>query len=57
MTNNPKKMSGLENYGLTIVEQLPLKTVPNKYNRRYLQTKQKKMGHLLDVLDKNSENQ
>jgi 3,4-dihydroxy 2-butanone 4-phosphate synthase/GTP cyclohydrolase II len=52
MTNNPKKMSGLESYGLTITEQLPLTTVPNEHNRRYLQTKQKKMGHLLNVLDK-----
>lgn len=51
MTNNPKKMSGLESYGLKITEQLPITTEPNPYNRRYLQTKQKKMGHLLKVLD------
>jgi 3,4-dihydroxy 2-butanone 4-phosphate synthase/GTP cyclohydrolase II len=51
MTNNPKKMSGLESYGLNIVEQLPITTRPNQYNRRYLQTKQKKMGHLLKVPD------
>ena len=51
MTNNPKKMSGLESYGLKITEQLPLTTQPNEHNRRYLQTKQKKMGHLLNVLD------
>lgn len=51
MTNNPKKMSGLESYGLNIVEQLPITTRPNPYNRRYLKTKQKKLGHLLKVPD------
>ncbi len=51
MTNNPKKMSGLESYGLKIAEQLPLTTEPNEHNRRYIRTKQKKMGHLLNVLD------
>jgi len=51
MTNNPKKIGGLESYGLKITEQLPLTTKPNPYNRRYLQTKQKKMGHLLKVSD------
>ena len=51
MTNNPKKMSGLESYGLNIAEQLPITTKPNPHNRRYLGTKQKKMGHILKVLD------
>ncbi len=51
MTNNPKKMSGLESYGLNIVEQLPIATQPNPHNRRYLQTKQKKLGHLLKIPD------
>jgi 3,4-dihydroxy 2-butanone 4-phosphate synthase/GTP cyclohydrolase II len=51
MTNNPKKMSGLASYGLEIVEQLPITTDPNQHNRRYLQTKQKKLGHLLKVID------
>jgi 3,4-dihydroxy 2-butanone 4-phosphate synthase/GTP cyclohydrolase II len=55
MTNNPKKMSGLASYGLTITEQLPITTKPNPHNRRYLQTKQKKMGHLLKVSDADSE--
>ncbi len=55
MTNNPKKMSGLESYGLKITEQLPITTEPNPHNRRYLQTKQKKMGHLLKVSDADSE--
>jgi len=49
MTNNPKKMSGLASYGLTITEQLPITTKPNPHNRRYLQTKQKKMGHILEI--------
>jgi 3,4-dihydroxy 2-butanone 4-phosphate synthase/GTP cyclohydrolase II len=54
MTNNPKKMSGLESYGLKITETVPLTTQPNRYNRRYLQTKQKKLGHLLQVSDADS---
>jgi 3,4-dihydroxy 2-butanone 4-phosphate synthase/GTP cyclohydrolase II len=49
MTNNPKKMSGLESFGLKIMEQLPITTRPNPHNKRYLQTKQKKMGHLLKI--------
>ncbi len=51
MTNNPKKMSGLESFGLKITEQLPITTKPNPHNKRYLQTKQKKMGHLLKIID------
>ncbi len=51
MSNNPKKMSGLESYGLEIEEVVPLITEPNPHNRRYLQTKQKKLGHLLKVSD------
>ena len=54
MTNNPKKMSGLESYGLKITETVPLTTQPNQYNRRYLQTKQKKLGHLLQISDVDS---
>jgi 3,4-dihydroxy 2-butanone 4-phosphate synthase/GTP cyclohydrolase II len=49
LSNNPKKMSGLESYGLKITEVVPLLTEPNPHNRRYLQTKQKKMGHLLKL--------
>jgi 3,4-dihydroxy 2-butanone 4-phosphate synthase / GTP cyclohydrolase II len=56
MTNNPKKMSGLQSYGLKITEQLPLTTKPNEHNRRYLRTKQEKMGHLLDVIDTECDN-
>jgi 3,4-dihydroxy 2-butanone 4-phosphate synthase/GTP cyclohydrolase II len=51
MTNNPKKISGLESYGLKIAETVPITTEPNKYNRNYLKTKQKKMGHLLKISD------
>jgi len=51
LTNNPKKVIGLEGYGLKVVETVPIVVPPNPYNRRYLETKRKKMGHLLDVLD------
>ena len=47
LTNNPKKVVGLEGYGLEIVEQLPVKVQPNPHNRRYLKTKREKLGHLL----------
>jgi 3,4-dihydroxy 2-butanone 4-phosphate synthase/GTP cyclohydrolase II len=47
LTNNPRKIVGLEGYGLEVVEQVPIKVKPNPYNARYLQTKREKMGHLL----------
>ena len=47
LTNNPRKIVGLEGYGLEIVEQLPIKIKPNPYNARYLATKRDKLGHLL----------
>jgi 3,4-dihydroxy 2-butanone 4-phosphate synthase/GTP cyclohydrolase II len=47
LTNNPKKVVGLEGYGLEIIEQLPIKTAPNPHNRKYLRTKREKLGHLL----------
>ena len=49
LTNNPKKIKGLEGYGLTIVERIPIETVPHDTNIEYLRTKKKKMGHLLSV--------
>ncbi len=49
LTNNPKKVIGLEGYGLEVVEAVPIITSPNPHNRRYLETKQKKLGHLLEV--------
>jgi 3,4-dihydroxy 2-butanone 4-phosphate synthase/GTP cyclohydrolase II len=47
MTNNPKKIVGLEGYGLTIVERVPIEIVPNHNNLRYLAAKKDKLGHLL----------
>ncbi|PJB48364.1 MAG: bifunctional 3,4-dihydroxy-2-butanone-4-phosphate synthase/GTP cyclohydrolase II [Chloroflexi bacterium CG_4_9_14_3_um_filter_45_9] len=47
LTNNPKKVVGLESYGLKIVETVPLIVPPNPYDIHYLETKQKKLGHLL----------
>jgi 3,4-dihydroxy 2-butanone 4-phosphate synthase/GTP cyclohydrolase II len=49
ITNNPVKRAGLEGYGLTIVENVPLVIEPNKYNAFYLKTKQDRMGHFLDL--------
>jgi 3,4-dihydroxy 2-butanone 4-phosphate synthase/GTP cyclohydrolase II len=49
LTNNPKKVIGLESYGLHIVETADLRTQPTPYNLEYLKTKQKKLGHLLGV--------
>lgn len=45
LTNNPVKRIGLEGYGLTVVETVPLEVEPNEYNRRYMQTKKTRMGH------------
>lgn len=47
MTNNPKKVVGLDGYGLEITEQVPIRVKPNTHNQRYLKSKAKKMGHLL----------
>ncbi len=47
LTNNPKKVVGLEGYGLEIIEQVPIKIRPNPHNARYLKTKREKLGHLL----------
>jgi 3,4-dihydroxy 2-butanone 4-phosphate synthase/GTP cyclohydrolase II len=49
LTNNPRKVIGLESYGLQIVEIVELRTPPTPYNLEYLKTKQKKLGHMLDV--------
>jgi len=49
LTNNPKKVIGLEGYGLKVVETLPIITTPNPYNRGYLETKQRKLGHRLKI--------
>ncbi len=49
LTNNPKKVIGLEGYGLKVMETIPLVTPPNPHNLHYLETKQKKLGHLLEI--------
>ncbi|TYT73736.1 bifunctional 3,4-dihydroxy-2-butanone-4-phosphate synthase/GTP cyclohydrolase II [Desulfobotulus mexicanus] len=54
ITNNPKKMVGLEGYGLRIVEQVPIEIESNDVNRCYLECKKLKMGHLLTLMDKNA---
>jgi 3,4-dihydroxy 2-butanone 4-phosphate synthase/GTP cyclohydrolase II len=51
LTNNPKKVIGLEGYGLKVVQTVPIVTSPTPYNRRYLETKQKKLGHLLGIAE------
>lgn len=48
MTNNPKKIVGLEGYGLKVVERVPIETRPTERNIVYLKTKKKKLGHMLD---------
>jgi len=49
LTNNPRKLVGLEAYGLKITKRVPVHVKPNRYNRRYLATKRDKLGHLLDL--------
>src|SRR5919197_1450312 len=47
LTNNPKKIVGLEGYGLTVTDQIPIEQVPGKHNREYLAAKRDKLGHAL----------
>jgi 3,4-dihydroxy 2-butanone 4-phosphate synthase / GTP cyclohydrolase II len=47
LTNNPKKIHGLEGYGLSVSEQVPIESVPNAHNEAYLRAKRDKMGHIL----------
>jgi 3,4-dihydroxy 2-butanone 4-phosphate synthase/GTP cyclohydrolase II len=49
LTNNPRKVVGVEGYGLSVVDTVPIIVPPNRHNRRYLETKKKKLGHLLEV--------
>ncbi len=49
MTNNPRKIIGLEGYGIEVVERIPIETKPHQENIEYLKTKAKKMGHLLSI--------
>lgn len=54
LTNNPKKIAGLNGYGLEIVERVPIQIKENEINKFYLKTKKEKLGHLLNSLDKSS---
>ena len=47
LTNNPKKIHGLEGYGLSVAEQVPIQSVPNPHNEEYLRAKRDKLGHIL----------
>ena len=51
LTNNPKKILGIEGFGLTVTEQVPIETAPNAENRRYLEAKREKLGHRLHHQD------
>jgi 3,4-dihydroxy 2-butanone 4-phosphate synthase/GTP cyclohydrolase II len=51
LTNNPRKISGLEGYGIKVVERVPLEVAPRDTNIHYLRTKQRKLGHLLSNLE------
>lgn len=55
MTNNPKKIVGLEGYGLEIVERVPIETTPHSRNLKYLKVKKEKMGHILTNLGEDVE--
>jgi len=55
LTNNPKKVIGLEGYGLQVTETLPIICAPNPYNIHYLETKEKKMGHTLGITNNHIE--
>jgi len=50
MTNNPRKIIGLEGYGLTISSRVPIQVTPTKFNLKYLETKRDKLGHLLSII-------
>jgi len=49
LTNNPRKIVGLEGYGLEVVERVPLEIASHSLNAKYLKTKRDKLGHILDV--------
>jgi 3,4-dihydroxy 2-butanone 4-phosphate synthase/GTP cyclohydrolase II len=55
LTNNPRKVVGLNGYGLEIVERIPLEILPNTVNERYLKTKRDKLGHLILVNKKKAD--
>jgi len=49
LTNNPRKIAGLEGYGLHVIKMVPIEIKPTKYNKRYLKTKKERMGHTLNI--------
>jgi 3,4-dihydroxy 2-butanone 4-phosphate synthase/GTP cyclohydrolase II len=49
LTNNPKKIVGLEGYGLHVAERIPVRVDPKKENKNYLLTKKRKLGHLIEL--------
>lgn len=51
LTNNPRKVVGLDGYGLRIIERVPIQIPPNESNARYLKTKKDKLGHILDEME------
>jgi 3,4-dihydroxy 2-butanone 4-phosphate synthase/GTP cyclohydrolase II len=51
LTNNPRKITGLECYGIKVMERVPLEVAPRDTNIHYLRTKQRKLGHLLSNLE------
>jgi 3,4-dihydroxy 2-butanone 4-phosphate synthase/GTP cyclohydrolase II len=51
LTNNPKKIIGLEGYGLEVVERVPIESEPVSTNKHYLKTKKKKLGHNISVVE------
>ena len=55
LTNNPKKVIGLEGYGLKVTETIPIVCEPNPYNIHYLETKEKKLGHTLGIANNHNE--
>lgn len=55
MTNNPRKVVGLEGYGIKIVERVPIEVKPTPYSKKYLETKKKKLGHLIKIEEKDGD--
>ena len=51
ITNNPKKIVGLEGYGLEVTDRVPIESVPHSRNVEYLRVKKEKLGHLISNLD------
>ena len=55
LTNNPKKVIGLEGYGLRVMATVPIVCTPNPHNLHYLETKKNKLGHLLEIPEMENE--